>query len=148
MFSLLLLAAAADPAPPALTLSADEQAVVDRTNAERKAADLPPLAASAKLFEAARAHSKNMARQDKLAHELDDKTPTDRVKAAGYEFARLGENVSWNAATPKEVVAQWTESPPHKMNILTKEFTEIGVGVATNDKGEPYWTQVFGTPRE
>lgn len=149
-----LLSLPAAPAQPAgkkardtFAPSAEEQGVIDATNAERKAAGVPPLKASPKLFEAARAHAANMARQEKMAHELDGKAPVDRVRAAGYRFARTGENVGWNYRTPATAVAGWMASPPHKANMLNKDFTEIGVGVARSEKGEPYWAQVFGTPR-
>jgi uncharacterized protein YkwD len=87
-----------------------------------------------------------MAKQSKLAHVLDGKSPVDRIKAEGYDCSRGGENVAWNDPTPKMVVATWMDSAAHKENILTKEFAEIGVGVAVNAKRERYWVQVFATP--
>lgn len=135
-----------DPGTPKLT--AEEEAVLAHTNAERKQADLPPLKVNAKLLGAARAHAENMSKQDKLEHVLDDTTPADRVKAAGYKYERTGENIAWNAKDAKEVVAGWMDSKPHRENILNKDFAEIGVAVAKNAKGEPYWVQVFGKPPE
>ena len=132
----------AEPGP-----NAAEKGVIDATNAERKKAGLAPLKANPLLMAAARAHAQNMAKQNKLEHELDGKTPADRVKAAGYFGRRSGENIAWNPKSPAAAVEGWMNSPPHKENILTKEYAEIGVGVATNAKGEPYWVQVFGTPR-
>ncbi|HVK13817.1 MAG TPA: CAP domain-containing protein [Gemmataceae bacterium] len=139
--------AVAQPKAKEFKLSEDEQGVLDATNAERKAEGLPPLKPNPKLFAAARAHSENMAKQSKLDHVLDEKTPADRVKAAGYAFRMVGENVEHNAPTPAEAVKDWMNSPGHKANILNKDFTEIGIAVARNDKGEPYWTQVFARPR-
>lgn len=127
-------------------LTEDEQAVLDATNAERKKAKLDPLTADAKLTEAARSHAANMAKQDKLAHTLDDKTFEDRAKAAGYAYRGLAENIAWNQKTPKEVVATWMDSKGHRENLLNGEYTHIGVAVAKSKKGEPYWVQVFGTP--
>jgi uncharacterized protein YkwD len=130
-----------------LVLSAAEQGVIDATNAERKKAGLGPLKANPKLMEAARKHAVNMAKQDKLEHDLDGKSPTDRIKAAGYPGRKTGENIAWNPRSPAAAVEGWMNSPPHKENILTKEYTEIGVGLATSANGEPYWVQVFGNPR-
>lgn len=129
-------------------LSEDEKAVIDLTNAERKKDDLPPLKPSAKLFTAARAHAANMAKQDKLAHDLDEATPADRITSAGYKFRRWGENIGWKAETPKAAITEWMDSTIHKENILNKDFTEIGVAVAKNEKGERYWVQVFAAPQE
>lgn len=128
-------------------LTKEEQAVVDLTNAERKKADLPPLAASPELAAAARGHAANMAKQDKLDHTLDDKTFADRAKAAGYEYLNLGENIASGQEGPKEALENWMGSEPHKENILNAEFTGIGVGVAKSAKGDRYWVQVFGRPK-
>lgn len=127
-------------------LTEDEQAVLDATNVERKKEKLEPLTADPKLTEAARSHSANMAKQSKLAHTLDDKTFEDRVKAAGYSYRALGENIAHNQQSPKDAVARWMNSQGHKENILNAEYTHIGVAVAKNDKGEPYWVQVFAAP--
>ena len=56
-------------------LTAEEKAVIELTNAERKKADkgLEPLKMNPQLMEAARAHAANMAKQDKLEHVLDEK---------------------------------------------------------------------------
>jgi uncharacterized protein YkwD len=130
----------------AFKLSAEEQGVIDLTNAERKKADksLEPLKMNPKLMEAARKHAANMAAQEKLEHELDCKTPADRAEAAGYEWSAIGENIAQGQETPKKVVAGWMDSPPHRGNILNSEYTEIGVAVAKSKSGELYWVQVFG----
>ncbi len=138
----------ADPpkAKAEFKLTEDEQAILDATNAERKKAKLDPLAADPKLTAAARSHAANMARQGKLEHTLDGKDAADRVKAAGFAFRRMGENIAWNQKLPADTVAGWMASPGHKQNILNADYTHVGVAVARSDKGEPYWVQVFGTP--
>jgi uncharacterized protein YkwD len=126
--------------------SDEEKAILELTNAERKKAGREPLAFNAKLLAAARAHSANMAKHNKAAHELDGKTMRDRVADKGYKYSLVGENVAWNQQTPEDVVESWMKSSGHRENILRKEFTEIGIGVARNKDGEPYYTQVFGRP--
>jgi uncharacterized protein YkwD len=144
----------APPAPPkkdeakaAVKLSEVEQAVIDASNAERKKVGLDPLAVDDKLMEAARGHAANMAKADKLDHTLDGQGVDARAKAAGYTFSRLGENIAWNQPKPKDAVAGWMDSTGHRENLLSQEYTQIGVAMAKNAKGEPYWVQVFGTPR-
>src|SRR5207245_2109326 len=61
----LLLMTLLLPVSDDLKITADEQAVIDLVNAERKKVGQLPLKASPKLFEAARGHATNMARQDK-----------------------------------------------------------------------------------
>lgn len=127
-------------------LSADEQAVIDLTNAERKKADkdLQPLKMNPKLMDAARKHAANMAAQEKLEHELDGKNPADRADAAGYKWRTVGENIAAGQPTPKKVLAVWMDSPPHRENILKDKYTEIGVAAVKSKKGDVYWVQVFG----
>jgi uncharacterized protein YkwD len=140
----------ADPEEPAkVKLSADEQKILDLTNKARAREDLPPLTPSAQLFEAARGHSANMARQGKMEHNLDGKKPSDRVTATGYRWSRVAENIAETDGDPLAVIFKgWMESPPHRANILNKDFTEIGIGIARNDKGDIYYTQDFGKPRK
>lgn len=129
-------------------VSAEEQAVIDATNAERKKAEkpLPALKMNLKLMEAARKHAENMAAQEKMDHVLDGKNPGDRAKAAGYKFRALGENVAAGQRTPKEAVQAWMNSPPHRENILKDAYTEIGVAGVKGKDGLIYWAQVFGKP--
>ena len=49
-----------------------------------------------------------------------------------------------DGGTIKEVVKGWMKSEGHRANILHKEYREIGLGVAEDDNGERYFTQVFG----
>ncbi len=151
LFALAPLTSAQDKKEPKtdeFKLTAEEKAVIELTNAERKKADkgLGALTMNPRLMEAARAHAANMAKQDKLEHVLDEKDPGDRAKAAGYKSTFVGENVAWNQKTPAQVLETWMKSEGHRENILRPEYTEIGVAVARNKKGQPYWVQVFGKP--
>src|SRR5688572_17860427 len=85
---------AAEAAP--FSISEKERAVIDATNAERVKAGVPEFKANPVLMQAARQHSENMALQDTLAHELDGRTPEQRVKGLGYDYFAVAENVSWN----------------------------------------------------
>jgi uncharacterized protein YkwD len=147
-FAVLALAADKDDKDKEkLTLSADEQAILKLTNNLRAKEKLPPLKPNALLFEAARAHSKNMAKQGKLAHVLDDKEPTDRIAATGYKRSYVGENVvGGQQVTPKRAFQFWVESEPHRKNLLNEKFEDIGIGIARDKKGDVYYTQVFATP--
>jgi uncharacterized protein YkwD len=132
-------------APPKLELTDEEKAILELTNKARAAEKLPPLKPNAALFQAARSHSENMAKQDKLEHLLDGKRVSDRATAAGYDWMEIAENVAVaDDATPKDIVDGWLKSEGHRKNLLNPNFKEIGLGVAKNAKGEKYYTQVFG----
>jgi uncharacterized protein YkwD len=136
-------------APPRLELSGDEQTIMDATNAARKKKNLPPLKADPLLFQAAREHSANMAKQGKMDHDLDGKTPADRLTALGYRYRYMGENIAAGQGwAPAAVVNGWMESPGHRENILKQAFQEIGIGLARGGNGTFYYAQVFGTPQK
>src|SRR5262249_48323159 len=136
-------------AEPKAKLSEEEQKLLEMTNAAREKEQVPPLQPSAVLCEVARAHSANMAKQRKQEHTLDGKNASDRVQAAGYEYVSLGENIiSGRRCTPRDAFAGWMDSPPHRDNILKARFQEVGIGVASNDQGEVYYTEVFALPRK
>jgi len=130
--------------------------VIARTNAYRTANGCPALTVNAILMSTAQGHSQEMALRDYVAHTSADGTsPWDRIKAAGYTYRLVAENIAWNATSPEQVVDAWFfESPPndaHRKNILNCALQEIGVGYyyLANDPGNitahAYWTQDFGT---
>jgi uncharacterized protein (TIGR03000 family) len=131
-----------------LDLSADEKIILNLINKEREKAGLNVLSADPKLNRAARTHSLNMAKQKMLAHTLDGKGPDDRLKDGGYHFRTYGENCAAGSRTPAAAVQMWLNSPPHKENILTGEFNETGIGIATGQGGAKFYTQVFAVPAE
>ncbi|MET7469374.1 CAP domain-containing protein [Micromonospora sp. NPDC005686] len=127
-------------------LSAELQQVVTIVNQERAKAGCKALTVNAKLNLAAQRHSQDQADHKKMDHTgSDGSQPWDRVKAAGYSYSMVGENVAWNYQTPAAVMEGWMNSEGHRKNILNCSYTQIGVGVARSNG--PYWTQVFATPR-
>ena len=138
--------AATDPGPAAASIA---QQVIALTNQDRAGANLPPLMASPALTTAAQLHSQDMARLDVMSHDIPGvplASLTDRAAYVHYRYQRLGENIAYNQADAASVVASWMNSPPHRENMLDPTFTQIGVGVAWNQRGEPYYTMMLGTP--
>jgi uncharacterized protein YkwD len=133
------------PSDPSFTAE-----VVRLTNAERAEGGCAALKASDKLMLAAQRHSQDQANTGQMSHTgSDGSQPGDRVRAVGYAFSRLGENVAYGYRSPQSVVDAWMNSSGHRANIMNCSFTELGVGYATSprDSKTPYWTQVFATPR-
>lgn len=146
----LLMLALVPPTPcqEKLELSKDERELIDLTNAERRKEGLPVLKPNSTLMKVAREHAANMAKQEKMAHNLDGKTPFQRIKAAGYMYMYAGENVAEGNVAVARIVEGWMESGPHRKNILSPNFTEIGMARAFSEKSKSwYYAQVFGKPR-
>jgi uncharacterized protein YkwD len=132
-----------------IEVSRTERALFDLTNTAREKENLAPLKFNATLLKVAREHSANMAAKKEMKHELDGQKPSDRVKAAGYRYSRMGENIALSDRQPLQTVFRgWMESPGHRANILNPDFEEIGIGVARDNRNRVYYTQVFGTPRK
>jgi uncharacterized protein YkwD len=129
-------------------LTKQEQELVDLVNKERAKKELPPLKVDPALTKAARLHSANMAKQEKMQHILDGKRPEQRAEAAGYRLGWVGENIAAGEEwTLPGLMRDWMGSKPHRENILSKRYMEIGAGMAKTAKGEWYYTLVFGRPR-
>lgn len=135
--------------PPTSSNNSVLQRVLDLTNMERSKAGLPPLTFNPQLAAAAQKHSQDMA----LGDFFDHRQMVERVRAEGYQYSQVGENIYAGPATPEEAVAGWMKSEGHRRNILNPLFRELGVGYyfLENDQGnvksKHYWTQVFGTPQ-
>ena len=130
---------------PSFEISADEQELIDLVNEARQKQKLAPVKPNKILFEAARAHAANMARQKKMEHVLDGKGPAERLRAAGYVFTNCAENIAaGQGQTLADVFKGWMKSPAHRANILGKPFRDIGIGIAPGSDNQTYYTQVFG----
>jgi len=143
--SSLLLGAAI--APKNSSLIARE--IIDLTNQARAEASAPTLSPSSALMLAAQLHSQDMARLNLMSHDIPGiplASLTDRAAYVHYHYLRLGENIAYNQADAASVVTSWMNSQPHRENMLDPSYTQIGIGVARNQRGEPYYSMMLGTP--
>lgn len=126
------------------------QQVVALVNQVRSRAGLAPLTVNRQLTQAAMGHAQDMAQNDFLSHTgSNGSTMQSRVEAAGYSWAALGENVAAGQPDAQSVMRSWMGSEGHRSNILSPDFTEIGVGYQANGNSTytHYWAQVFGRSR-
>jgi hypothetical protein len=116
------------------------QAVICLVNAERAARGLPPLREAAPLDVAAARFAAQMVALRFFGHVAPDGSVLDdRVAAAGYAAASVGEDIGEGAgadASPAAaMVATWMDSAAHRANILDPGFRDAGVGVVLGDAG-------------
>jgi len=128
--------------------SASEIKIFKMTNDERKKKDIAALVLNPALSKVARAHSENMAKQMKFEHTLDEKSPFDRLRDAGYKYEVAGENLAHGEDDPslEMIMKSLMDSKEHRANILQAEYTEFGIGIARDKAGQTYYTQLFGQP--
>ncbi|MEK4660249.1 CAP domain-containing protein [Priestia sp. FSL H7-0729] len=113
--------------------------VVKLVNAERAKAGLSALASDALLDKVAVAKVKDMSNNNYFDHQSPTYgSPFDMMKQFGVTYSYAGENIAKGQKTPQEVVTAWMNSAGHRANILSKNFTHIGVGFYNG-----YWAQEF-----
>lgn len=123
------------------TLSAYEQKVVDLTNQERAKNGLAALKVDTTLSKMAREKSRDMSVNGYFSHTSPTYgSPFDMMKQYGITYRAAGENIAMGQRTPEEVVQAWMNSEGHRKNILSSNFTHIGVGYIASGN---YWTQEF-----
>lgn len=119
-----------------------------RVNEEREREGLSALTWCPALSRAAEGHSVDMADRQYFEHESPDGLKVwDRVRAEGYDYSSVGENIAVGQESVTEVMDDWMVSPGHRANLLDPGFEHFGLGISTgNYEGRRaiYWTQNFG----
>lgn len=117
------------------------QQVIDLTNAERKKNGLPALKADTQLSGVAQKKSEDMRQNNYFSHTSPTYgSPFDMMRDFGVTYKTAGENIAQGQRSAQEVVQAWMNSEGHRKNILSKDFTHIGIGYDSNGH---HWTQMF-----
>jgi len=107
-------------------------------NRTRARFGLRPLRENRCLHRVAARHAHDMVNRRYFAHITPNGwSPGARARASGYVPRAaawlVGENIAWGvagAARPNWVMRAWMHSPPHRHNILSRHFRDVGIGVA------------------
>lgn len=132
------------PSQPSESAGTTEQSnfaseVVKLVNKERANVGLKPLTVHAKLTTVALDKAKDMSNNNYFSHTSPTHgSPFDMMKAYGISYGYAGENIAKGQRTPQEVMNSWMNSQGHRENILSPNFTMIGVGYYNG-----YWVQEF-----
>jgi uncharacterized protein YkwD len=143
----------ADAVPSAGNLAEVGQATLCLLNDERATAGLGPLTIAPGLTQPSAVYSARMVAENFFAHESPDgSTLVDRLTAARYIAAdgdwTVGENIAWgqgDLATARNIMVAWMNSPGHRHNILTGEFTQVGIGIVPGTPGDTSWGATYTT---
>lgn len=125
---------------------------------------VPPLVWNDALYQAAYRHSYDLAKSNTFSH-TGSGTATDvvaqalhpgvgsvldeRVEYAGYvNWRAIGENLAAGTVmdVAQEAVDGWLSSPGHCVNLMSPDFTEVGMAHYEDAYSyyTHYWTQDFG----
>ncbi len=127
----------------------NEKALLDLVNKARMNNQLPALKVNPKLFELARVHAVAMSKLGAADEEIDEKKNADRLKAAGYKFAKekalVAVGAGWAAGN---TFNSWSTNDGLKETMFDKEYVETGIGFAKDDKNNIYWYQIYVVPEK
>jgi uncharacterized protein YkwD len=128
------------PTPTTPASSAAVAKILADTNAYRAAAGVPALKLDERINAVAQKWSEVQAAEKRMYH-----NPSyAQQMPAGWRGA--AENVAYGYSLDS-VVKAWYDSPGHRTNMLNGSYTHIGIGVAFDSNGRPYYTQNFGEYR-
>jgi uncharacterized protein YkwD len=113
-----------------------EQAIFTRVNQERAAAGLPALQYNDTMENYARIKSQDMGDRGYFDHRNPEgQLITAKMQADGVSYRSWGENIAYisgrsgNAALAQQFMDNWMNSSGHRANILSSNFSSIGIGV-------------------
>jgi Uncharacterized protein with SCP/PR1 domains len=132
--------APSSPTRPAVSLDALSHDVLIDVNAVRKSHGLAPVRLSVRLNAAAAQHSNEMARVGYFAHESANGSAFEKRLARFYpmgsrHYWSVGENLVWAGPdlSADKALELWMSSPPHRENLLTSRWREIGISAVHAD---------------
>ncbi|WP_326160857.1 CAP domain-containing protein [Neobacillus niacini] len=121
-----------------------EYQMFDLTNASRVNHQLSVLTWDDHVRETAREHSADMATNNYFDHKnLQGQSPFDRMKEDSVRFHTAGENLAYGQLSSIFAHEGLMNSLGHRENILRQDYEYLGVGVAFNEKSQPYYTQNY-----
>jgi uncharacterized protein YkwD len=127
-----------------------ESTLLGLINEERQDQGRAAYASQGQLQAAARIHSADMACNGFVSHTGSDGSGVrDRVERQGYDWSWIGENIYCTSDTssgaPQRVFDWWMNSAPHLANLMSPNYTQIGLGyIYAGNRG--CFTAVFARP--
>ena len=135
-----------------------QQEILDRVNQARAAgrtcgttkyAAAPALKWNGVLFNAAGAHSTDMAANNYFSHTSQDgRSPGQRITGAGYAWSAYGENIAAGQTSAQSVVDGWLASPGHCANIMNASYADMATACVASSTStyKTYWTMDLARP--
>ena len=113
--------------------------VINLMNEERTAIGRVRLKQDEKLMKAAQTRAKELAEKPELDHERPNgKNYLSVLSEYSIKYYAVSENLVKEQKTPSSVMATCMDDPGKRANILTSEYTHVGVGYY-----DGYWVQLF-----
>lgn len=117
-------------------------AVLRMINAARAGERLGPIRRDARLDAVALAHGRAMRTAHTVAHDLGSGDPRERIESADIPARVTGENLAHARSIVHAHRALWS-SPSHRLNVIHREFTHVGIAVVPDTDGSVWVVQEF-----
>lgn len=131
--------------------SINQQTIITLTNQQRLANGVGAVAENSLLDQAAAKKAADMFASNYWAHvSPSGTTPWFFFDQVGYKYFYAGENLARDFDSSTGVVAGWMNSPSHRDNLLSGNYTEIGVAVVNGfmlGHETTLVVQLFGKPQ-
>lgn len=113
--------------------------VINLVNKERAKGGLPALTEDKALSNMALDKAKDMYNNNYFDHNSPTYgSPFDMMRTYGIKYSYAGENIAKGQRNPQEVMNAWMNSTGHRQNIMSPNFTKIGVAYHNG-----VWVQEF-----
>lgn len=122
--------------------TAIQNAVLVYINQYRQQHGLSTLKMDNRMVNEAKKHSIDMANHTMPFGHKYFASRIERLHAQIKNSSAGAENVAYNYKDAQDVVRNWLRSPGHKRNI-DGNYNLTGIGVARDQKGKLYFTQIF-----
>lgn len=124
-------------------LTEEEQQMLQLVNKARAENNFPALKADQELTNVARIKSQDMIDNNYFSHNSPTYgSPFDMMKDFGINYVEAGENIAGNQDVEKAHDALMN-SPGHRKNILSPDFTHVGIGIKKGGQYGYMYTQMF-----
>jgi|CXWL01.1.fsa_nt_gi uncharacterized protein YkwD len=122
--------------------------VLSRINALRRSFALPPVTSQPVLTAVANAYAARMAKENFFAHiDPQGHDVRARLEDAEYTYRHAAENLGL-AETPLQAHFGIEHSPGHRLALLDERAREVGIGIATDERGQTVVVEVLASPAE
>lgn len=127
-------------APEPTVVKGFEREMLELCNQQRRANGKNDFVLNNTLCENAAVRAEEISRKNCFSHTRPDGTMC--FTAVTVNYMTCGENIAYGTRSASATVTAWMNSPGHKENILSENFTEAGFG-CYEVNGVRYWVQLF-----
>ncbi len=125
------------------SLTADEKEMIRLVNEARTQNKVPVLTIDMELTNVARIKAQDMIDNNYFSHNSPTYgSPFDMLKDFGIRYVRAGENIAGNRDV-QSAHNSLMNSPGHRKNILSEEYTHVGIGIKNGGSYGKMFCQMF-----